>query len=188
VAYRMGRGDFIPGYYRGDPGFLSGIGHFLGGVAGAVAHVGIGAVGGFLKGGPVGGILGAIGGTASAIPGGVQRETLYAGSDPSGDAARLARIKAHHAAALRRGGAGTIAARAGQAVAAGGVGPHGRRLNADGTERKRPTLNPFNPRALRRAARRAQRFLHMSRRLVRYYQPKAHKGKAYVHFKKRRAA
>jgi len=47
-------------------------------------------------------------------------------------------------------------------------------------------MNPFNPHALRRAARRAHGFLRMSRKLVHYYTPHAHKGKAYIRARKRK--
>jgi len=31
VGYRMGRGDYVPGYYRGDPGIFGALGHAIGG-------------------------------------------------------------------------------------------------------------------------------------------------------------
>src|SRR5262245_44817134 len=46
-------------------------------------------------------------------------------------------------------------------------------------------MNVANPRALARASRRAHGFLKMSRHFVRYFTPKAHKGKAYIARRKR---
>lgn len=47
-------------------------------------------------------------------------------------------------------------------------------------------MNVCNPRALRRAARRAHGFLRVSRKLVAYYSPRKHKGKAYIRRPKKR--
>ena len=41
-------------------------------------------------------------------------------------------------------------------------------------------MNAANPRALARASRRAHGFLRMASKFVRYYRPKAHKGRAYI--------
>jgi hypothetical protein len=46
-------------------------------------------------------------------------------------------------------------------------------------------MNVTNSRALARAARRAHGFINLSRKLVRYYQPHAHKGRAYIGRRKR---
>lgn len=53
------------------------------------------------------------------------------------------------------------------------------------TNRARPRMNPTNFRALRRASRRAHSFLRIARSAVRYFTPKAPKGKAYVAFRKK---
>lgn len=54
------------------------------------------------------------------------------------------------------------------------------------TNRARPRMNAGNMKALRRANRRARSFLHAARSAVRYFTPRAPKGKAYVSFKKKR--
>jgi hypothetical protein len=160
--YRMGRGDYAPGYYRGDPGLFSAIGHALSGVA----HV----AGGFLTGGPLGAARAAI----SVATSGVQRETLAAGGAQS---ALTPHLLAQHAQAVRRGRA--LAAK-GAGIVTGGAAPAGAR-----GPRRAPRMNPLNIKALRRANRRAQSFLHHVGTAVRYYTPKAPKGKPYVHFKKK---
>lgn len=53
------------------------------------------------------------------------------------------------------------------------------------TNRARPRMNAGNMKALRRANRRARSFLHAARSAVRYFTPRAPKGKAYVSFKKK---
>lgn len=54
------------------------------------------------------------------------------------------------------------------------------------TNRARPRMNAGNMKALRRANRRARSFLRAARSAVRYFTPRAPKGKAYVSFKKKR--
>lgn len=72
-------------------------------------------------------------------------------------------------------------------LAPGGHPGYGRQTKSGGfTERRRPRMDVGNMKALRRANRRAQGFLKAYKRAVSYYVPKAHKGKAYVHFKKRK--
>jgi hypothetical protein len=53
------------------------------------------------------------------------------------------------------------------------------------TNRARPRMNAGNMKALRRANRRARSFLHAARSAVRYFTPRAPKGKAYVSFRKK---
>jgi len=57
--------------------------------------------------------------------------------------------------------------------------------NGEWTNRARPRMNAGNMKALRRANRRARSFLHAARSAVRYFTPRAPKGKAYVSFKKK---
>lgn len=47
-------------------------------------------------------------------------------------------------------------------------------------------MNPLNVKALRRADRRASSFLRITRHVVKHYTPKLPKGKAYVHFKRKK--
>ncbi len=169
MPYRMGRGDFLPGYYggRGDPGIFSAIGHVLGG-----------AVTGFITGGPLGAIRGAVAGTISGTASGMRPAMLEAGGSQS---AYTPELQASHARALHKGALRTIAARS---AAGAATAP---RLMRGGSGRRR-RMNPLNLKALRRANSRARSFLHHVRSAVRYFTPKQPRGKAYVHFKKRRKA
>jgi len=165
VPYRMGRGDYIKGYYRGDPGIF-----------GAITHVIGGAIGGFLTGGPLGAIRGAIGGTVSGTVANVRESTLAAGGSQS---AYTPQMRARHAAVVARGRG--IGQAVGPTKAVGMIGAGG------GGGRRR--MNPLNVKALRRADRRARSFLNLTRSIVKHYMPHAKRGKAYIRFsKKRRAA
>jgi hypothetical protein len=184
------RGDYYRGdYYRGDPGIFGAIGRVIGG-----------AVTGFISRGPVGAIIGAASGAGAATAANIREETLAAGDQGS---AYTPALRAKHALALMRGGAGGgTPIRGGLAVmprAGGMVGPPlegmgGRRrthLNKStyyrrggGTQNLTPGLvlkhtefvpnrrmNVANPRALRRAIRRAAGFgklvKHMKRAIAR---------------------
>jgi hypothetical protein len=46
-------------------------------------------------------------------------------------------------------------------------------------------MNSLNPRALRRAERRARGFIRFSRKMVKYFEPKARRGKAYIKTRRR---
>src|SRR4029077_3481410 len=78
-------------YYRGDPSFLSGIGHAIGGIA----KVGFG----LLTGGPLGAAKAAV----NVATAGIQRETLAAGGDQT---ALTPELVAQHKAALLKGPVG----------------------------------------------------------------------------------
>lgn len=179
-----GQGD----YYRGD-GIFSAIGRGLKVLAGAAG----GAIGGFLKGGPVGAARGAIGGVITTVPSvvssGIQMETLAAGGSQS---ALTPELIAMHAAAVARGAAPMIMPPGGgpmmmlpgmglmtmrgyrpnkstYAVRGGGTsrwGPAGMvRLIAKGTVPvKSRRMNVANPKALRRGLRRAAGFVKLARR------------------------
>jgi hypothetical protein len=124
----------------------------------------------------MGAIRGAIGGTATGAASGMRSEMLAAGG---GESAYTPALQRAHAQALHRG---ALARHAG--IVGLGVAPVAR-IGGGGRRRR---MNPLNLKALRRANRRAHGFLRAVRGAVRYYTPKAHKGKPYVHFKKRRAA
>jgi hypothetical protein len=181
MPYRMGRGDYMPGYYRGDPGFFSFIGHALG----SVAKIAGGAVLGTLTGGPLAGIAGAVKATVGEVASGGRREVLAAGGSES---ALTPAIIARHRAALARGPIATRGAIAATSSAEGAPGQSGYHQAKDGSGRwvRNRSMNPYNPRALRRASRRAHSFLRGVRSMVRYYTPKAPKGKAYVAFRRRK--
>src|SRR5947208_2966795 len=62
-----GQGDYYQGdYYQGDPGLFSFLGKIGKGIFGAAK----GAIGGFLKGGPIGAVTGAAGGAISEVSAG----------------------------------------------------------------------------------------------------------------------
>lgn len=151
MPYRMGRGDFIPGYYggRGDPGIF-----------GAIAHVLGGAVGGFITGGPLGAIRGAIGGTISGTASGIRSETLAAGGSQS---AYTPELQAAHAKALHRGALRQIAARSGAGMAAPA-------LARVGGGRRR--MNWANSKALGRAERRIHSAVKHMSKYIRWVHPK----------------
>jgi hypothetical protein len=184
-----GRGDYYRGdYYRGDPGIFS----FLGGIAKAVlpSIPIIGPIAGAIFNPAVAGTsvtrfvpqsMGtAIGKVVqAAVPG--RFPPLPQVPGPGG-----AMIRPPGGPIVPMGGGG------------GGGGmrvmrPSGKgfytarhlRALAQGRTRAKPRMNPFNPSALRRAARRAHSFLRMSRKLVRYYVAKPHKGKAYIAHRKK---
>jgi hypothetical protein len=166
----MGRGDYVKGYYRGDPGLFGAIGHVLGG-----------AVGGFITGGPLGAIRGAITGTVKGAISGTRAATLAAGGDES---AYTPKLRARHAAVVARGrGIGQPMPGVGPGV----MGPGGGVRGYIGSGRRR-RLNPLNVKALRRADRRARSFLRITRSIVKHYVAKAPKGKSYIHFKKKSRA
>lgn len=173
MPYRMGRGDYVKGYYRGDPGLFGAIGHVLGG-----------AVGGFITGGPLGAIRGAIGGAAKGTVSNVRQATLAAGGSQS---AYTPALRARHAAVVARGrGIGQPMPGVGPGVMGPGGGVQAR-LGAGGF-RRAPRMNPLNVKALRRADRRARGFLRIARSVIKHYVAKAPKGKSYIHFKKKSRA
>jgi len=179
----MGRGDYYRGdYYRGDPGLFGSIGRALG----RVAQLGIGTVGGFIKGGPAGAITGTIAGLPAVLSRGIRQETLAAG--PEGSAYTPA-LRAAHAAAVARGparGAGI------QGLPAPMVGPPsldgrpaGMHLMKSGPLKgqvyvKNRRMNWANPRALARAERRARMFLRHASHFIRYFNPSKKKGRPYI--------
>lgn len=173
MPYRMGRGDYVKGYYRGDPGLFGAIGHVLGG-----------AVGGFLTGGPLGAIRGAIAGTVSGTRSNINQATLAAGGSQSAYTPAMA---ARHKILVARGrGVGQPMPGAGPGVMGPGGGVAGRIMGGGGGRRRR--LNPLNVKALRRADRRARSFLKITRSIVKHFVAKAPKGKSYIRFRKKSRA
>jgi hypothetical protein len=178
--YRSGMGDYR--YRRmlaGDPGFLSGLGHALGGIA----KVGLG----FVTGGPLGAAKAAFG----VAKGGIERETLAAGG---GGSALTPELRARHVAALARG---TASAPIGSSLAgtphgrlsrgAGAIGPPGE----NGKKRRR--MNWANHYALGRAERRIHSAVKHMSKYIRWVHPRkeghaAPKFGGHHHAKKRRKA
>jgi len=174
-----GRGD----YYQAG-GIFSGIGHFIGGLAKAAVHTGIG----FLTGGPKGAIVGAATGLGAMTKQRTEEALLGAGGSESAYTPELA---ASHATALARGP--MIAP-----PAPGGMMPMGPMLGYGGQRRMHPNkstyvtrgggtskwpgglslhpkgstmvtsrrMNVGNARALRRALRRARGFAKLARKVL----------------------
>jgi hypothetical protein len=181
--YRRYAGD----YYRGDPSFLSGIGNFFKKVVGVVAPAAVG----FLTGGPKGAIAGAVGGATATTAEGITQETLAAGGSES---AYTPELQAQHALALQKqklkgptglpalpppgGGMAMVAMHGARRMHAnkstyvtrgGGTSrwPVGLTVHVKGTEAvPSRRMNVANPRALRRALRRAQGFAKLARRFI----------------------
>jgi hypothetical protein len=154
-------------YYSGDPGFWS--------IVKGVASSAVGMIPG------VGGVASKI---ISKVPVGVRSGVMKVGSAIT-----------RHPVVSAAGGAALVAAGASGAVGRmGGFGhpagkhPSKRHLHAlaMGLKRARPRMNPTNIHALRRAARRAHAFIRISRKLIGYYTPKKHKGRAFIKSRKRK--
>jgi len=174
-------------YYVGDPGIFGSL------FRGVTRTIG-GAIGGFLKGGPIGAIGGAIGGAASATRASSEQAVIESGDEGS---AYTPALRAKHAMAVMRGGAGGGAPIRGALAAPGGmmVGPplpagfRVRRTHLNkatyyrrggGVQNLTPGLvfkgtefvpnrrmNVANPRALRRAIRRVSGFGKIVKRMKR---------------------
>lgn len=182
MGYYM-RGDYYRGdYYRGD--FWS----TLGGIAKKGLQTAFGAAKGALTGGPYGAAIGAIGAIPHFGPTGPG-----GGGPPAPPASSIAPGLPTFKGLNPFGGPKT-------GSAAPVPGMRGYHLNKSklGPSRAHPKgaaphtvlvrnrhMNTTNPRALARAARRAHGFLKMSRKFVRYFTPKAPKGRAYIGRRKR---
>jgi len=143
--YRGGRGD----YYRGDPGLFSTIGSIFKGVA-KVA-------GGFITGGPGGALKAGVGLVASRPGVGLQ---LPAPS--SGGGLTLPGGIGVHPTRILPGGKPFITQQ-------GGATRPGYHLDKKtrSYEVRNRSMNPANPRALRRAVRREQGFVALAKRVLR---------------------
>ena len=161
------RGD----YYRGDPGFLS----FLG--------KGLKIAGGFIPG--VGGLISSAGEAIAARESGKATTAIVKASE-KGVLGRVTagakQVIAKHPVLTAAGAAGAIATAgvvAGRRMGRGGGGMGG--------GRKHRRMNPCNPRALRRAIRRAYSFEKLAMRVLRLTSPKKHKRFAgFKHAKRRK--
>jgi hypothetical protein len=170
--YRGGRGDFYGsgGYYRGDPGFFS----FLGGLGKAA----LGAIPGV---GPI--AQAAIGAISGAKP---KSAIVKASAAPSGTLATLAgkgmSIIKGHPILSAAGGVGIL----GAGLAGMGAMRKGKKLShlALTGVRKKPRMNPTNPRALRRAIRRAHAFERLAKHVIGFSSPRKPKG--HMYFKRKR--
>lgn len=186
MGYYM-RGDYYRGdYYRGD--FWS----TIGGVVKKGLSTAVGAVKGALTGGPYGAVIGAVSniprfaGGGSVGPGGggpppppavsISGLPTFKGLNPfggpptgSGPTVPAAMMRGYH---LNKSKLGPTRA-------------HPKGAPAHTVMVRNRHMNVANPRALARASRRAHGFLRMAAKFVRYYQPKARKGRAYIGRRKR---
>jgi hypothetical protein len=165
MGYYMG--DYYAGdYYRGDPGFFSA----LGGIGRRVAGVGVG----LLPGGGAVTSLAKLGATALARRGVGKAGAL---------ARRAGTAIVAHPVISAAAGAGVIGgaasmSRVSSPSARSSMSEMIRRSHAIGASlRRRRRMNPYNPKALRRAVRRAHAFARMARHVLRFVSPKAPKGR-----------
>src|SRR2546428_7677835 len=181
--YRGSRGDFYRGY-RGDPGLFD----FLGGVARSVLPIAAPIIGGAL-GGPVGA---ALGGVAGSLLGGAMGATAPGSTSlPIVSSPGLVPFSPIRALLPAAGAAaGTLVTR-GISGSLGAMRAAGRKFKTQmmphpGFGRRRRRVNPLNPRALRRALSRAQRFEHFAKQVVHITSPKKHVSGFKLHRRRRR--
>jgi len=149
------------GVYRGDPGFFS----FLGNVAKSAL--------GFVPG--VGPILSKVADVAIPKVGGMVPRAVEAGR---GAIVKVGSGIVKHPVLSAAGAAG--------AVAAGGIGAAIEHHVLRGGGRKHKRMNVYNPRALRRALRRAHGFAKMARKIIRVTSHYKHPKRFNIgHFKKK---
>lgn len=164
------RGDYYQGdYYRGDPSFLGSIGRGL-----------VGAVSGFVTGGPLGAVSGAVRGVLNR-PAAAAAPLVSPGPVPAFTAS------AGGSTAVVRSAQGQIVMGTGKG--AGGCSEKGYHLNKSGYFRRTPTggvayiearsacvrnrrMNPANGRALRKALSRAYAFKRFAMKAIRLTAPK----------------
>lgn len=179
-----GQGDYGQGDYgQGDPGFFSFLGHLAKGVVGAAS--------GFLKGGPIGAITGGItgfkgsgqgasgsgGGSVGVLHPMVVQEQLYAPPSTSHTSVGYGLFSHDQSTGGSYSGGGSSPGRYG---APGQPGFHQvRRGPHAGAWVRNRHMNPTNPRALRRAIRRARGFEHLARKVLGFTTPHKPKGRPY---------
>ncbi len=165
--YGRPMGDYKTYGYAGDPGFLSSlwkgikkvapaiIGGFVGGPVGASIGAGLGGGGG--GGGKQVSVPGTFGGAVS-FPGGTSIGLGFQGTPMTPGQGRLPPFTASGAGVLPAGGRG------------GTMVPSGYHFAKDGSGRlvRNRRMNVANPRALRRAMRRAQGFEKLARRSINF--------------------
>ncbi len=147
------------GYYMGDPGFFSIIKSLAG------SALGLAPGGGIVKRGLEG--VGRISTIAGKVRGTILRNPT---------------ISAAGGAAVVGLGAGALAGRMGRA----GMAPRGFRVNKKGKVVRIRRMRVTNPKALRRAIRRAHGFARLARKVLSFTSPRKHKG--HMYFKKKKTA
>ena len=182
MSYYGAKGDFYTGrtgYYRGDPGFFSSIGNVFKGVVGGVVknYTGIDLFGGGGSAPPQPSIS-AAGSAGLGIMG--ARGTVAGGGRTGATRGRLSAAAKQLPGMLGRLGGGS-AGPAGMAV--GGTLAGHRLARGAGGLRRRHRMNVCNPRALRRAIRRAKGFEKLALRSIRLVSPHRLHGKRRGGFK-----
>src|SRR6516162_2624486 len=158
------RGD----YYRGDPGFLSTIGGFVGKLLG----VNKGENGG---GGGGGSPLQSIISTVSKLGGGRAATTAVVPKGfYSGASAKVGSLATKAIGTVKAHPVLTAAGAAGIAGVAAGVGGSALAAHMRGGGRKHRRMRVTNPKALRRAIRRTQGFAKLAMRTIHLVHPKKH--------------
>ncbi len=165
--YMAGRGDFYRSRGRGDPGFFS----FLGGLAKTA--------------------IGFIPGVGPIAKGALDIVSKAAESRAGRVVARGAEIVKAHPVLTAAGAAGSIVTAAGAhhmmtggSRAGAGMGAPATGFGGGGGRRRR--MNPYNPRALRRALRRTNSFAKMARQIIRVAAKYKHPKRFRIgHFKKK---
>lgn len=166
--YNPYRGDYKTyGYGRGDPGFLSSLWKGIKKVAAPVL--------GFALGGPVGAVIGGLGGGGATPP------IMAPVAKPMPRSTSSIRVGPMSVGGtdfyppvpqFRGGGMPAASAHERMAATSAGTGccPRGYHLAKDGSGRcvRNRRMNVANPRAMRRAMRRAQGFEKMAKRVINF--------------------
>lgn len=170
-------------YYSGDPGFLSGLGKVFGGIASFIPGVG-----------------GVVGKAISAISGGAKKTVVAMAKHPTVSAAGAAATGAVVGEGMHRmltpsaagAGMGAVNGRMHPAAAAGGRGYHMSKPRKCGGVIIPPHLvrnrrmRVTNPRALRRAIRRAHGFARLARKVMSFTSARGARGRAHFRARRRR--
>lgn len=182
MSYYGAKGDFYSGrtgYYRGDPGFFSSIGKFIKPIAGMAAD--------YFTGGAASTVLGMVSGSPRPQPTISAAGSAGVGSmgTVAGTRSRRGRLSAAAGTmpGMARAAAPAVAAAMGGPLVSRGTAMN--RVSAGGGFRRRGhRMNVCNPRALRRAIRRAKGFEKLALRSIRLVSPQKLHGKRRGGFKK----
>lgn len=163
-------GDYYVGdYYTGDPGFGSFLGKIFSPFVAPVKAV-------------VGAVRGALGGGSPAAAGIASRAGAMARAGAP-IVRRVGGAVARHPVLTAAGAAGTIGVLAGRPRGVApmqGVAPRGFHISRmTGAIVKNRRMRVTNPRALRRAIRRATGFARLAKRVLRFTSPRPPRGRAY---------
>ncbi len=166
-------GYYMGDYYAGDPGFLS--------VLGKIGRAAVGFIPGVGK--PLSMALGAIGGARRALPAATSAIVRRIPAPIVRGGVAAGRMMAKHPVLTAAGAAGALAVASRGSPAAAGMGAAPSMAHMAGFRRRR-RMRVTNPKALRRAIRRAEGFKRLALRVLAFTGPRKHKGRAY--FKPRR--